>query len=240
LSRWEDTIPAIASLLLSGRLETLLEQTGWVARTVLLILLLFSLFSWAIIFQKLGSFGRMEKQSKRFLETFRSSRSLPEPSTLKVAMQGSPLVRVYDAGYRELQAQLSAGSQGINPNVRQIKNPHAVGVEMQITSAEEVRQMEQLMPWLATTASVTPFIGLFGTVWGVMDAFAGLGEAGSATLRAVAPGIAEALVTTAAGLFTAVPAVVFYNLILHRIRDFAGRMDSFAMEFVAMIETMYG
>jgi biopolymer transport protein TolQ len=240
LQREEETIPAIASLLLAGRLETLLEQTGWVARTVLAILFVFSLFSWAIIFQKLSTFGRMEKQTRRFLETFRSSRSLPEPATLRAAMESSPLVMVYDAGYRELQAQLSAGSQGINPMAKQVKNPRAIGVEMQIASAEEVRRLERLMPWLATTASVTPFIGLFGTVWGVMDAFAGLGEAGSATLRAVAPGIAEALVTTAAGLFAAIPAVIFYNLFLHSIREFAGRMDNFAMEFVAMIETMYG
>ena len=99
--------------------------------------------------------------------------------------------------------------------------------------------MEKWMPWLATTGSVSPFIGLFGTVWGVMDAFAGLGETGAASLRAVAPGIAEALITTAAGLFTAIPAVIAYNHYLQDIRSFAGRMDNFAMEFVAKIETLY-
>jgi len=110
---------------------------------------------------------------------------------------------------------------------------------MQLATAEEVRRMERFMPWLATTGSVTPFIGLFGTVWGVMDAFAGLGEAGAASLRAVAPGIAEALITTAAGLFTAIPAVIAYNHYLHDIRSLATRMDNFAMEFVAKIETLY-
>jgi biopolymer transport protein TolQ len=110
---------------------------------------------------------------------------------------------------------------------------------MQLVAAEEVRQMERYMPWLATTGSVTPFIGLFGTVWGVMDAFAGLGDAGAASLRAVAPGIAEALITTAAGLFTAVPAVIAYNHYLSGIRTFATRMDNFAMEFVSKIETLY-
>jgi biopolymer transport protein TolQ len=152
-----------------------------------------------------------------------------------MAMGTSPLVSVYDAGYRELQAQLTPG----NPHGEKVRSPQAVGVAMQVASGEEVRRLEHLMPWLATTGSVTPFIGLFGTVWGVMDAFAGLGEAGAATLRAVAPGIAEALITTAAGLFTAIPAVIFYNQFLHNIRGFASRMDNFAAEFVAMIETMY-
>jgi biopolymer transport protein TolQ len=95
------------------------------------------------------------------------------------------------------------------------------------------------MPWLATTGSVTPFIGLFGTVWGVMDAFTGLGAAGSASLRAVAPGIAEALITTAAGLFTAVPAVIAYNHFLHDIKDLGARMDGFTMEVAALIEKLY-
>ena len=110
---------------------------------------------------------------------------------------------------------------------------------MQVAAAEEVRGLEKWMSWLATTGSVSPFIGLFGTVWGVMDAFAGLGDAGAASLRAVAPGIAEALITTAAGLFAAIPAVIAYNLYLGKIRVVAARMDSFAAEFVAKIETIY-
>ena len=110
---------------------------------------------------------------------------------------------------------------------------------MQLAAGEEVRKVERYMPWLATTGSVTPFIGLFGTVWGVMDAFTGLGAAGSASLRAVAPGIAEALITTAAGLFTAVPAVIAYNHFLHDIRDLGARMDSFAMEVSALVEKLY-
>jgi biopolymer transport protein TolQ len=110
---------------------------------------------------------------------------------------------------------------------------------MQGAAGEEVRRLEKWMPWLATTGSVSPFIGLFGTVWGVMDAFSGLGDAGSASLRAVAPGIAEALITTAAGLFAAIPAVIAYNYYVGNIRSVAARMDSFASEFVAKIETLY-
>ena len=104
---------------------------------------------------------------------------------------------------------------------------------------EEVRRVEKGMAWMATTASVTPFIGLFGTVWGIIDAFSGLSSAGAASLRAVAPGIAEALVTTAAGLFTAIPALIFYNQFLQNIRDLAQRLDSFAMEVTAQIEKTF-
>ena len=110
---------------------------------------------------------------------------------------------------------------------------------MQVAAGEEVRRLEKGMSWLATIASVSPFIGLFGTVWGVMDAFSGLGDAGAASLRAVAPGIAEALITTAAGLFAAIPALIAYNHYLHGIRGVASRMDDFASEFVAKIETLY-
>jgi biopolymer transport protein TolQ len=120
-----------------------------------------------------------------------------------------------------------------------VKNPSAVGVQMQVAAGEEVRRLETGMSWLATTGSVSPFIGLFGTVWGVMDAFAGLGDAGTASLRAVAPGIAEALITTAMGLFAAIPAVIAYNYYLGGIRGVAARMDSFASEFVSKIETIY-
>jgi biopolymer transport protein TolQ len=110
---------------------------------------------------------------------------------------------------------------------------------MQLASTEEVRRVEKGMAWMATTASVTPFIGLFGTVWGIIDAFSGLSSAGAASLRAVAPGIAEALVTTAAGLFTAIPALIFYNQFLQNIRDLAQRLDSFAMEVTAQIEKTF-
>jgi biopolymer transport protein TolQ len=172
---------------------------------------------------------------------FRAGRGLPDPNTLRVGAGGTPLVVVYQAGYRELEAQLGgAGNRpGASATPTKVRNAHAVGVEMQVAAGEEVRRLEKWMPWLATTGSVSPFIGLFGTVWGVMDAFSGLGDAGSASLRAVAPGIAEALITTAAGLFAAIPAVIAYNYYLGDIRSLANRMDSFAAEFVAKIETLY-
>jgi biopolymer transport protein TolQ len=196
------------------------------------MLLLFSLFSWALIFQKLMMFGRIRRQTTLFLRIFRANRTLPDPR--QMGGGGSPLENVYAAGFREIESQVRSGT----PPGR-ITSLNAVTVSMQLAAADEVRKMESYMPWLATTGSVTPFIGLFGTVWGVMDAFTGLGTAGAASLRAVAPGIAEALITTAAGLFTAVPAVIGYNHFLHSIRDQSSRMDSFALEVTAVVEKMY-
>jgi biopolymer transport protein TolQ len=218
----------------------LLEQTSWVARAVLGILLVLSLFSWAIIFQKSAQIGGIDSGTKRFLQMFRSG-ALPDPRTLRAGAGATPLVAVYEAGYRELESQMgSSHTRGGGTAVVSVKNAGAIGVEMQIAAAEQVRRLEKGMSWLATTGSVSPFIGLFGTVWGVMDAFSGLGDAGAASLRAVAPGISEALITTAAGLFAAIPAVVAYNHYLSGIRRLATRMDNFAAEFVAKIETLYG
>jgi len=221
-----------ACLLYAGELNTLIQQTGWVARVVLGMLLFFSLFSWALIFQKLALFSRINRQTSLFLRIFRANRTLPEPR--QMGGNGSPLESVYSAGFREIESQVRSG----NPHGR-VTSLNAVTVSMQLAAGEEVRKAESHMPFLATTGSVTPFIGLFGTVWGVMDAFTGLGAAGAASLRAVAPGIAEALITTAAGLFTAVPAVIAYNHFVHDIRDLSARMDSFALEVSAVVEKMY-
>ena len=174
----------------------------------------------------------MNQQTSLFLRIFRANKILPEPKQMGTG--GSPLESLYSAGYREVDSQL----RNSNPHGK-VTSLNAVTVSMQLAAADEVRKAEKYMPWLATTGSVTPFIGLFGTVWGVMDAFTGLGAAGAASLRAVAPGIAEALITTAAGLFTAVPAVIAYNHFLHNIKDLGGRMDGFTLEVAAMIEKLY-
>jgi biopolymer transport protein TolQ len=219
--------------LLASPLTGLLEQTGWVARIVLFILLIFSLFSWAVIFEKYRLFRQVGRQTKNFLKMFRSSREMPGVATAQAMASGSPLVTVYEAGY-EAWARQSGGG---NPHPGPARNPQVIAVEMQLAAAEETRRLERWMPFLATTGSVTPFIGLFGTVWGVMDAFSRLGEVGATTLRATAPGIAEALITTAAGLFAAIPAVIAYNHYLHGIREFSTRMDNFIAEVVTRIET---
>jgi biopolymer transport protein TolQ len=221
--------------LAAGQLGNLLQQTGWVARIVLILLLAFSLFSWAIIFQKYRLFSRISADTRKFLSAFRAAKTLPEPKVIAASGASSPLVSVYGAGYRELSSQLSGG----NPHEGTLKSLNAVTVSMQLASSEQVHRLERWMPWLATTGSVTPFIGLFGTVWGVMDAFAGLGEAGAASLRAVAPGMADALIATAAGLFAAIPAVIAYNQFLSQIRQLATQMDNFTLELTAHLEKHY-
>jgi biopolymer transport protein TolQ len=226
---------SLFTTVLATDLGNLLTQTGWVARGVLLLLLMFSVISWAMILQKLGLFGRVRRESDQFLRIFRATRGVANPQAL--ASAGSPFSSVYAAGYRELQSQV--GSSSGNPHPPKLKSLQAVTVSMQLASADEVRRVEKGMSWLATTGSVTPFIGLFGTVWGIIDAFSGLGSTGAASLRAVAPGIAEALVTTAAGLFAAIPAVIFYNQFLQRIRDLAQRLDTFALEVAAQIEKTF-
>jgi biopolymer transport protein TolQ len=136
----------------------------------------------------------------------------------------SPLVPVFEGGLQELRCQ------GAGFNITGIQRA------TQIASSEELTRLERRLPWLATTGAVSPFIGLFGTVWGIIDAFQGLGNAGAATLRAVAPGISEALITTAAGLFAAIPAVIFYNLFTHSMKEFGARMDDFSMEMMNVLE----
>jgi biopolymer transport protein TolQ len=231
--RGADIIPLFSHIII-GNIFDILAQTGWVARGVLGLLLFASLVSWALIFQKSGLFGRIRRQSDQFLKIFRATKGVANPQGLMSA--GSPFAIVYAAGYRELQSQLSGTG---NPSPTKLKSLQAVTVSMQLASADEVRRVEKGMSWLATTAGVAPFIGLFGTVWGIIDAFSGLGTSGAASLRAVAPGIAEALVTTAAGLFAAIPALIAYNYFLQDIRDLAQRLDSFALEFTSQIEKTF-
>src|SRR5579862_6476783 len=161
------------------------------------------------------------------MRMFRKSERLNDVAAVVEQFKPSPLVAVFEGAYDELRKQA--------PN--SLRMP-ALQRATQIASSEELSRLESRLPWLAITAAVTPFIGLFGTVWGIIDAFHGLGTAGGATLRAVAPGISEALITTAAGLAAAIPAVVAYNLIGNSIRVFAARGDDFALEVLNAIEAI--
>ncbi|HUI84286.1 MAG TPA: MotA/TolQ/ExbB proton channel family protein [Candidatus Binatia bacterium] len=210
---------------IGGEISGLIETSGLVAKTVLVILLLFSLASWAIIFSKWGLFRRARAQSSRFMRMFRKSERLNDVAAVVEQFKPSPLVAVFEGAYDELRKQASYP-------VRMTALQRAT----QIAASEELSRLESRLPWLATTGAVTPFIGLFGTVWGIIDAFHGLGTAGSATLRAVAPGISEALITTAAGLFAAIPAVIAYNLFVQHIREFGARMDDFSLELINEVE----
>ena len=217
-------ISLFAASVLGGEISNLVWETGPVAKCVLAILLLFSIFSWAIIVQKLGLMGRARTQSARFQRAFRKASRLQDVAAVAEQFKPSPLVAVFEGAYDELKKQGG------------LRNPVAVQRAMQIASSEELTRIERKLPWLATTGAVTPFIGLFGTVWGIIDAFHGLGTAGAATLRAVAPGISEALITTAAGLFAAIPAVIAYNILLNQVREFGSRMDDFSLEIMNTVE----
>ena len=216
----------IFSFALGGEIINLILQSGLVARIVLLILMVFSVLSWAIILAKIGAFRRARAQSGRFARAFRKATRLQDVAAVAEQFKPSPLVGVFEGAYEEHRRQASAGAR----NVQSIQRA------TQIASSEEITRMERRLPWLAITAAVTPFIGLFGTVWGIIDAFNGLGTAGAATLRAVAPGISESLITTAAGLFAAIPAVIAYNLFTSSIREFAARCDDFSLELLNAFE----
>jgi biopolymer transport protein TolQ len=216
-----------------GEVWQLFANTGLVARIVLGLLLIFSVFSWAVIFHKHRRFKAARRASREFLKIFRQSKKLSDIRASCRTLAASPLVEVFLAGYREIENQAVAGE---NPGKPRIRSLDAVHRALQIAASAELTRMEQWLSWLATTGSVTPFIGLFGTVWGIIDAFRGLGTAGTASLRSVAPGISEALVTTAAGLFAAIPAVVAYNQFVQRVKEFGALMDDFALEFLNMTE----
>ncbi len=215
-------------LFVGGEVVDMISNTGAVAKLVLLALLGFSLISWAIILTKWNLLRRAKAQSGRFVRAFRKAQRLQDMAAVADQFKPSPLVGVFEGGFEEYKRQtmLSGGLKSLAPIQR----------GMQIGASEEITRLERNMPWLAITAAVTPFVGLFGTVWGIIDAFQGLGTAGAATLRAVAPGISEALITTAAGLAAAIPAVIAYNLIGASIREFAARSDDFALEFLNAVE----
>ena len=219
-----------------GEVWQLLTNTGPVARIVLLVLLAFSILSWAIIIRKLFTFRAAQRESVEFLKVFRQSKKLSEIRAFCRTLKESPLPEVFQSGYREIESQATMSE---NPGKPRIRSLEAVKRALQIGASNELGRMEKWLVWLATTGGVTPFVGLFGTVWGIIDAFHGLATAGTASLHSVAPGIAEALITTAAGLFTAIPAVIAYNIFLQRIKVFGAQMDDFSLEFLNMTERYF-
>ena len=219
----------LLAAVVGGEIIDLVGETGPVAKSVLLLLLIFSLISWAIILSKWSVLRRARVQSGRFVRAFRKAQRLQDVGAVAEQFRPSPLVGVFEGGFEEYRRQ-GAVTTGA------VRNPQAIQRAMQIANSEELTRFERNLPWLAITGAVTPFVGLFGTVWGIIDAFHGLGTAGAATLRAVAPGISEALITTAAGLAAAIPAVIAYNLIGGSIRELAARGDDFALEMLNAVE----
>jgi biopolymer transport protein TolQ len=206
-----------------------------VNQAVLAILVVFSIASWAVILIKYLSFRTASRQSDTFLGAFRKG-GFTEAQSACDASKASPLVGLFQAGYAEMSAQFrltGPAAPGARP---QLKSLEAVDRALLRAAASEISRLEQKLTFLATTASVTPFIGLFGTVVGIMIAFQRIGTTGSTNLAVVGPGISEALVATAMGLFAAIPAVLAYNQLTHRVKEFSAAMDDFAMEFLNIVE----
>jgi biopolymer transport protein TolQ len=221
--------PALPTQGFSG-LADMVSNIGPVAVCVLVLLLIASLYSWMVILGKIGTFSRATKQTRKFLRAFRKSARLQDIAALAGDYSASPLAQVFEDVYETYKRQ--TGGSGPPVNIAPLER------SAQTSASTAVSALERRMTWLATIAATSPFVGLFGTVMGIMDAFEGLGTAGTATLHAVAPGIATALITTAAGLFVAVPAVVAYNQFSSRIRIFASAIDDFCRELLNSLEEM--
>jgi biopolymer transport protein TolQ len=222
----------------------LVLRASWLSKGVLIILLLFSAASWGIVLYKTWQLQRARRQTSSFLDIFRRSSKFSEVQAVCRNLADSPLVGIFQAGYAELTAQLKANPApsavegrpaGAAPRPT-LKSLDALDRALLRAAGTEVSRLEKRLTFLATTASVAPYIGLFGTVWGIMSAFQGIAASGSTSLAVVAPGIADALIATAVGLFAAIPAVYFYNHFADQVKQFATTMDDFSMEFLTIAE----
>lgn len=222
----------------SGGVGGFLSHMGPVAYGVLILLGIFSFISWAIIIYKGMALHRAHRQSDTFLQVFRKSSKFSEVNSVCAQLKASPLVGVFQAGYMEVNQQVRGGSQGAatQPQKPTVRSLESLSRALARAATVENTRLERRVSFLATTASVTPFVGLFGTVWGIMDAFGDIGRMGSANLAVVAPGISEALITTAMGLVAAIPAAVFYNFFSSRIKVLGSMVDDFALEFLNIVE----
>jgi len=229
---------------LSADFLELALHAGIVVKLVLLMLLFFSVFSWAIIIVKLRVFSLAAKESKIFLDSFFGSKNFSKAFMEAKRLSHSPVAAMFGCGYIDIE---KVKKERANPNPAKTSLNDAVtmgpgdGINMinrtlKRVSGAELNRLEKALTFLATTGNAAPFIGLFGTVWGIMDAFRQIGFKGSTSLAVAAPGISEALIATAAGLFAAIPAVVAYNYFLNKIRMLNSQMESFSAEFLNIVE----
>ena len=220
----------VASLAAGGVLD-LISESGPVAKAVLLILLSASIFCWAIIFLKWRSLSKASSQNQKFLNIFWHGKNIEEVFAKSEKFPSSPVATVFKAGVKELK-KLNSGESDTD-NTGKLEN---VFRSLQRTSTSEVAALETHLGWLATTASAAPFIGLFGTVWGIMNSFQSIGANGAADLATVGPGISEALITTATGIAAAIPAVVAYNHFAGKIKRLAVDMECFSQDFINIVQ----
>jgi len=214
----------------------LILEASFVVQLVIIVLVFFSIFSWAVILFKRRTLKKATSHSAKFLAVFRRSRNLDDVNEAARKYRGSPLASLFQSGFKEL-AYLNKSNPQTSLTPAKLERINRSLIK---AANREVSKLESMMSFLATTGSVTPFIGLFGTVWGIMDSFQRIGIVRSASLVTVAPGIAEALIATAAGLFAAIPAVIAYNYFLHRVKDKITEMEDFSLEFLNITERLYG
>jgi biopolymer transport protein TolQ len=229
-----------------GSLFSMILNAGVMVQFVLLLLLFFSVVSWAIIFMKYRSMKKVKRENDLFLDVYMKSNKLSDIFPESKKYKHSSIAEVFQAGYTELVkiTKVMRGSPTVKETDEALPNLEMKGIDnveraLNRACSAEASKLESTLGFLATTGSASPFIGLFGTVWGIMDTFRGIGTRGSATLAVVAPGISEALIATAAGLAAAIPAVIFYNYYLNKVKDMSGEMDNFASEVLNIIERYY-
>ncbi len=219
-----------------GSLLGMVWDAGLMVQFVLLLLLIFSIVSWTIIFLKFRAYRRIRKENEAFESDYARSSKLSEllPASKKYAY--STTAEVFRAGYSELTRVNRPSKEQTGADDMPLSSMDNIQRALSKASNTEMTKLESALGFLATTGSASPFIGLFGTVWGIMETFKAIGARGSATLAVVAPGISEALIATAAGLAAAIPAVIFYNYFLNRSKTMVQEMDNFADEFLNIVE----
>ncbi|MGD1972813.1 MAG: protein TolQ [Desulfobacterales bacterium] len=225
----------------------MIGNASFIVQLVLVLLLFFSVTSWAIILIKYRYIKKAFKQSAEFTEFFWKSRDLSNAFSRAKQLHGSPVARIFRIGYVELKKTSQSGGDAPQVESSEEREDNAsfgtrfsgvgnVNRALRRAINTEMTRLTQMVPFLATTGNTTPFIGLFGTVWGIMNSFSGIGQRGSASLAVVAPGISEALVATAAGLAAAIPAVIAFNFFMNKIRIVESEMQSFSADFLNIIE----
>lgn len=212
-------------------------ESGLFAQVVLIILVFFSVVSWAIMIHKSRVFKKVDSHTRKFLKTFRKRKRLSEVYLACLSFNRTPLSRMLETGYKELEETLRAQAAGVNRGVN-VDNERLEDIKatMDRIGTEELENLGSRVTFLATTGNTSPFLGLLGTVWGVMDSFASIGVRGSASLAVVAPGIAQALIATIFGLMVAIPAVIGYNHFGNKLKATAVQVDNFSSEFISAVK----
>lgn len=216
-------------------------NAGWVALSVLILLFVFSIISWGIMFHKYKLFRVLEAETLLFRDYFTRRNQLEQIYGYAKKMKNCPMARVFLAGYIELATQfrITQAERTDEDEELLLEKLDSISRALERAAAQEVTKLERWLIFLGTTGSTAPFIGLFGTVWGVMEAFASIGITGAANIAVVAPGISEALIATAAGLFAAIPAVIGYNYFIHRVKINGTDMDNFSLDMLSLVDRIY-